>query len=179
MGGRQITGTEKETAVKAAFLEKLAAVGSAAHAARLVGVSRSTVYAWRQADNAFAQAWDDANDAATAALESGIYQRALNGIPKPVHYKGERVDEITEYSVERERLVMQMRRPELFRAKSIEEMADTQQVILQFQPVTETAYKAPPQKDDNDSRAGAAVELPPIDAAAPKAAPASKDSEAS
>jgi transposase-like protein len=64
---------------KKRFIETLAAQGTVSHAAQAAGVSRNTVYRWRIEDREFASRWDDAHEKAVDAVESSLYQKALNG----------------------------------------------------------------------------------------------------
>ena len=49
------------------------------HAAQAAGVSRQTVYRWRDEDPEFADQWYVAIENAVDRVENVIYQRALNG----------------------------------------------------------------------------------------------------
>jgi hypothetical protein len=62
---------------KESFLAALRLKGSVYHAAQTVKVGRGTVYAWRDADEEFAQAWDQALEDAYDALEESLYERGL------------------------------------------------------------------------------------------------------
>jgi transposase-like protein len=64
---------------KKRFIETLAAQGTVSHAAQAAGVSRNTVYRWRDEDREFAASWDVAHETAVDAVESSLYQKALNG----------------------------------------------------------------------------------------------------
>jgi transposase-like protein len=64
---------------KKRFVETLAAQGTVSHAAQTAGVSRNTVYRWRDEDREFAASWDVAHETAVDAVESSLYQKALNG----------------------------------------------------------------------------------------------------
>jgi hypothetical protein len=61
---------------KADFIAALAGKFSVFHAAHAAGVGRRTVYQWRDADEEFAQAWEDAQADAVDALEQSLYERA-------------------------------------------------------------------------------------------------------
>ena len=64
---------------KKRFIETLAAQGTVSHAAQAAGVSRNTVYRWRDEDREFAEAWYEAHENAVEAVESVLYQKALSG----------------------------------------------------------------------------------------------------
>jgi hypothetical protein len=80
------------------FLEALANTGDVAAAAQAAGLSRATLYARRDRNQAFRKAWDKAMDAALDQLESTLLQRALNGVEKPVYYAGKEVGVVRHFS---------------------------------------------------------------------------------
>lgn len=103
---------EKE---REAFLSALREGASVSAAAKKAGVGRSTVYEWRNADDDFARAWDDAYETGTDAIEDEAKRRAVEGTDKPIFYKGAQVATVKEYS---DTLLMQQlnaRRPEKYR----------------------------------------------------------------
>lgn len=63
-----------------------------------VGVSKQTVYNWRDADPVFKQQWDEAIEFATEQLEAECRRRAYEGILEPVWYQGEEVGTVRRYS---------------------------------------------------------------------------------
>lgn len=71
------------------FLEALRATGVVAQAARAAGVSTGQVYNLRREDADFANAWDNALEDATDALEAEARRRALTGVEEPVVYQGQ------------------------------------------------------------------------------------------
>ena len=88
-----------------AFIEALAETACVEEACRRVGMSDSSAYQLRRrpCGAAFRHAWDAALDYALHRLEQVALSRALNGVPRPVFYKGEQVGEWREYD---ERLTM-------------------------------------------------------------------------
>ena len=64
---------------KAAFLDALGRGASVARAARAAGVCREQPYAWRRNDAGFAQAWKDAIEDGTDALEDLALEMAAKG----------------------------------------------------------------------------------------------------
>ena len=88
-----------------AFIEALAETGCIEEASRHVGMSRQGAYALRRhPDGAlFRDAWDAAVDYALHRLEAAAIGRAVNGVPRPIFYKGEQVGETREHD---ERLTM-------------------------------------------------------------------------
>jgi hypothetical protein len=59
------------------FIDALKTGLSIGGAAKQAGVDRSTAYRWRDDDDDFARAWDDAIEAGTDALEDALTRRAL------------------------------------------------------------------------------------------------------
>lgn len=114
--------TETQEKARERFLDALATGVSVAKAALAGGVSRATVYRWREADEAFAQLWDDAYEAGTDALEDEARRRAVEGTQKPVFYKGEVVGHVREYSDTLLAMQLNARRPEKYRTNHKVEM---------------------------------------------------------
>lgn len=73
---------------KPAFLAALREMPVIAHAAKAVGVDRSTAWRARQADEAFAEAWDDAMEEGIDRAEQEAFRRAVVGFEEPVIDKG-------------------------------------------------------------------------------------------
>jgi len=71
--------TDRTDKKRAAFLKCLANGDSVQNAANVIGVSRGTVYRWKDEDKAFAAAWEEALDAGIERLEDAAYKRALDG----------------------------------------------------------------------------------------------------
>src|SRR6516165_8878965 len=60
---------------KQLFLEALAARGNVTAAAHAAGVSRACAYLTRQSDDAFAKAWEEAEEIAADRLEAEAWRR--------------------------------------------------------------------------------------------------------
>lgn len=71
-----------------AILEALREGGTVADAAKAAVINRATAYRWREADKKFADAWDDAIEEGTDALEKEAIRRAVEGVREPVIYQG-------------------------------------------------------------------------------------------
>ena len=85
-------------AVKAVFLQVLADTGNVSVACRLCCISRDTAYGHRGTDPAFAVSWEEAKAIAADSLEAEARRRGVDGVNKPVYYKGELVDTNKQYS---------------------------------------------------------------------------------
>ena len=64
---------------KKRFIAALTTHGTVFHAAQAAGVSRNTVYRWRDDDPEFAILWDEAHEQAVDSVESVLFQKALSG----------------------------------------------------------------------------------------------------
>lgn len=80
-------------------------------------MSRRGVYDHRIANEKFALEWDNAVDEAVDLLEAEARRRAYSGVDKPVHYKGQRVDMISEYSDGLMMFLLKAHRPHKYREK--------------------------------------------------------------
>jgi hypothetical protein len=87
------------------FIQTLAATKCVDEACRRVGMSDTSAYELRNrpCGAAFAKAWDIALECQLDRLEQSVIERALNGVPRPIFYKGEQVGEYRHYD---ERLTM-------------------------------------------------------------------------
>jgi len=101
------------------FLTVLRVTENVTKAAASVNVSRRTAYDHRQADEAFAAAWDDAVEEATDALEAEARRRALDGWDEPVFYQGAECGYVRKYSDRMLELMLGGYRNR-FRTKSVE-----------------------------------------------------------
>lgn len=98
------------------FLQVLAKTGKVAHAAKLAGYAdTSTLYKIRKLDEAFDRAWIEAEDASSDLLEDEAVRRGLEGVDKPVFYKGQIVGYEKLYSDGMLQFVLRSRRPDKFR----------------------------------------------------------------
>lgn len=61
---------------KALFLEALSEMPNVARACRIIGLSRTKMYEYRQEDPAFAKAWEDAIEEGVDSLEEAAFERA-------------------------------------------------------------------------------------------------------
>lgn len=78
MGRRLSQNPERTNRAREMFLDELRKTCNVSHAARAAGVGRRTVYQWRDADPAFAEAWADAEEEAVDALELAARERAMD-----------------------------------------------------------------------------------------------------
>jgi hypothetical protein len=84
-----------------------------AAACRAAGVERATAY--RDRDPRFAAAWDEAAEDGTDLLELECRRRAVEGVDRPVFYKGQQVGTVKEYSDRLLIFLLKANRPEKYR----------------------------------------------------------------
>lgn len=99
---------------RAAFLKALRASLNVSAAARKAGIANSTVYRHRQANARFRAEWDAALAEAVDDVESNVLRRAIEGVERPVFYRGEKVGSIRTYSDALGMFVLKAKRPEVY-----------------------------------------------------------------
>ncbi len=80
------------------FLQWLAKKGNISAACRKAKIDRKWAYVVRDRDPFFKEAWDEALEVATEALEEEARRRAQEGTLRPVYYEGKKVGNVREYS---------------------------------------------------------------------------------
>lgn len=101
------------------FLRELAKYGIVTKACEAAGIRhRRTAYRWYDRYEWFKEAWDAAIEVSTEMAEAELYRRGVLGYDKPVTYKGEITDTFKEYSDACLRLLLQARKPEIYRDRS-------------------------------------------------------------
>jgi hypothetical protein len=83
---------------KRAFLNAFALLGRVPQAAKAAEIDLSLHYKWLKSDPDYALSFKDAQDMAADLLESEAVRRAVQGVDKPVYYKGRQVGTVKEYS---------------------------------------------------------------------------------
>src|SRR4051794_6273609 len=101
-----------------AFIEALAETACVEAAARRVGMSVASAYALRNRPcaRAFRDAWDAALDMGMQRLEQAALSRAINGVARPVFYKGEQVGEWRQHDEKLTMFLLRYRRPQRYGA---------------------------------------------------------------
>jgi hypothetical protein len=127
---------------RAMFLRTLAETCNVSKAARAAKVNRCTVYAWREADKEFREAWQAAIDVAAEMLEDVAVERATEGTTKPVFQNGVKVGEIREYSDSLLLQLLKAHKPAMYRERLDERalggFALNIQINLGDEPVSST-----------------------------------------
>jgi hypothetical protein len=83
---------------KKAFLAAFAETGNITAASKLSGISRQAHYDWMNDDLDYPALFKVADQQAAENLESEARRRAVQGVNKPVFYKGEECGAVREYS---------------------------------------------------------------------------------
>jgi hypothetical protein len=102
-------------AKKEKFLEVLRATCNVSESAIAARIRRRLAYQWRDKDEEFRAAWDDAEQEATDALEREAWRRAVEGVDKPVTFKGEITDTYKEYSDRLLEMLLRGHRPHKYK----------------------------------------------------------------
>lgn len=114
------TGNTKVTPKKwgkwhTVFLKHLAKTSNVAASCRKAKISRKTAYEWRNEDEMFAAAWDEALVIAIELLEEEARRRAQDGVLEPVFYLGARVGSVRKYSDTLTIFLLKAHRPDKYR----------------------------------------------------------------
>lgn len=102
---------------KQIFLMALEEHFNVSRAAKVAGCTRQWAYHERKADPEFAAAWGEIEHAWVDAAEAEIYRRAVEGVDRPVFYKGEIVGHVREFSDQLLVTFLKAHRPEKYREK--------------------------------------------------------------
>jgi hypothetical protein len=131
---------DKATDQRARFLKHLAKTCNVTASAEVAMVNRATVYRWRGEIEAFREAWDDAMEQATDALEAEARRRALEGTPEPLTCKdgliyGEdgKPVMVLKFSDTLMALLLKAHRPDRFRERSTVDMNVTSDLALKIE----------------------------------------------
>ena len=107
MGSDKATARGRRQAFIAALEKGLSVTGAAAAA----GINRTLAYKWREALPDFAAAWEAAVQSAADLLEDEALRRAMEGVEKPVFYRGQQIGAVRTYNDRLLALLLQRRRP--------------------------------------------------------------------
>jgi hypothetical protein len=99
------------------FLETYEATGNISRSADLSGISCGTHYRWLREDPEYATMFEEAHSRACDALEAEARRRAVEGVEKPVFYRGQIVGCIREYSDRMLELLLKAKKPREFRER--------------------------------------------------------------
>ena len=97
-GGATKLLEQKRSENKKRIIEAFKQTARIDKAAKIVGISRCTVYEWMSNDQEFFAAMGAAQKEATGLLEDEAVRRAREGVKKPVYQQGKLVGHVQEYS---------------------------------------------------------------------------------
>jgi len=118
---------------KAAFLAMLEQVPNITAVCRVLGINRGTVSKARNADPDFDKSVLGSIEEGYDPLEHEARRRAVDGVKKPVFYKGEEVAEVREYSDVLLMFLLKGYRPDRFNPGAKLSLGDgTEKVTLNF-----------------------------------------------
>lgn len=100
------------------FLTLLSETCNVTKSAQAIGISRQCAYDNRDADPAFASAWDNAIEEAVDLLEQEAQRRAFKGTQRPVFHQGKECGVIQEYSDTLAIFLLKAHRPKKYRERS-------------------------------------------------------------
>jgi len=101
----------------AKFLEELATSGIISQACKKARICRTSAYARRKEDEAFAQAWAEAEELGVDAMEDEALRRGKDGTLKPVYQQGRKVGTVREYSDTLLIFMLKAKRPDKFKER--------------------------------------------------------------
>lgn len=116
---------------KTNFLKVLGTGLSVSDAARQTGWARSSVYHYRQTDEEFGAAWDEAIEEGADVLEDEARRRAVEGCEERVYYQGKVIGTKRNYSDTLLIFLLKGRRPEKYRER-LEHFTPDKPVDLNF-----------------------------------------------
>jgi hypothetical protein len=84
----------------------------------MAGVPVATYYSWLERDPDFAKVADEIIEITTGMAENELYRRAVEGCDRPVVYMGEIVGTYKRFSDPLLKLLLQSRKPDVYRERS-------------------------------------------------------------
>lgn len=116
---------------KRLFLEAFRQTGIILAGIRAAGINLRTHYRWLERDVLYAAAFEDAKQEALEILEAEARRRALNGVEKPIYYRGERVGSMQEYSDTLLILLLKAGKPDVYRERFRDEIPDSDAALIE------------------------------------------------
>jgi hypothetical protein len=131
-GSRARVGREADQKVR--YLRAIEQVGALTAGCKAARVSHNTVYLWRELDEAFAMAENQARSTFADGLEEEAVRRARDGYDRPVYQGGELVGYERVYSDNLLWKLLQAVRPEKYRDKLDLNVASIVKEVVGFDP---------------------------------------------
>jgi hypothetical protein len=95
---RRAPSTPSAQEKKYALLAAYQTCGKLTDACREVGISRGVHYRWKDADEAYAKAFEASHTQVADLLEDEVIRRGRDGVKKPVFHQGKICGHVQEYS---------------------------------------------------------------------------------
>lgn len=115
--GSQAAAQAAQLKKRARFLEAFARLGTVSAACHAARVGRRTHYDWLKADDAYAEAFAEAERINTESLEQEAVARARDGWLEPVYQGGELVGQVRKKSDTLLIFLLKARKPDMYREK--------------------------------------------------------------
>jgi hypothetical protein len=140
------------------FIQAIAEGATVDAAARSVGMTRDSAYklARRPCGLSFRRGWEAARDCNIPQLEQAVLERSINGVPRPIFYKGEQVGEWRHFDEKLAMFLLRSRRPDrygkwidLIPGPDLDEHEDDGAIRLDG-PITEIDFNGPEDGNDLD-----------------------------
>lgn len=109
-------GARTPDRARARFLDVLRESCNVSAAARAAGVNRRTPYKWREDDDEFAEAWEEAEATARDRLEEEAWRRAIDGYHEKIikDENGNELEVIHKYSDKLMEILLKGHKPDRF-----------------------------------------------------------------
>jgi len=109
--------TQSTLKKRAAFLAAFRGNGNVSESAKLAGIQRTTHYLWLNKSKVYEDAFANAREDASDALEEEARRRAVEGVNEPVFYQGKQCGAVRKYSDTLLIFLLKGNRPEKFRER--------------------------------------------------------------
>jgi len=126
-----------------AFIAAYTHCASVSESARIVGLDRKQHYEWLKADPRYRAAFEAEADQAAQSLEDEAVRRALDGVRRPMYYRGKPVRSgrgrasrpvyEVEYSDQLLVLLLKRFRPQLYREHTVTEVSGSLDLVNQIE----------------------------------------------
>lgn len=121
--GEAMKGKDINPKVKAKFLQLLTEGATVQAACDQSGLARTTAYAHKRSDEAFAKNWEEAIDLSTDLLEGEAVRRAREGVTEPMVSNGKVVAHVQKYSDNLLMFLLKARLPKVYRENMAMELS--------------------------------------------------------
>lgn len=132
------------------FLAAFAGHVRVSKAAEIAGVARTQHYAWLKESKVYAGAFELVREQASQALEDEAVRRAVDGVEKPVFYRGEVCGHVVEYSDPLLALLLKANFPDRYKDRS--EVTGVQKVEVNAEAIALAEVMTPQELEELERR---------------------------